>query len=951
MASGSFEFTPSGALQGKIYWSSTSNGSSANSSNVTAILYARRTDSYTTWAQDWSGYVKVGSAQVNVNFSSTVYVSSDWVEMARVTTTIAHNNDGTGSASVSGSVTGPSGTSLEGKTSSGSQTVTLDRIPRYTSITSFLVGKRNETSFTINWATADTVDYVYYSTNNGSSWTGYDVTDGTSGSFNITGLSPNTTYNCKLRVRRKDSQLTTDSSTVSQTTYKAPTQSVSSKTETSITMSWSCDTTANYIWYSKDNGANWTAVGSVSATSGTYTISNLTADTQYAIKTRVRRSSINTTYDTTVLNNDSSKTYAYPYLVSSSNFIIGNVIPIKLYNPLHRTLNITILGNDDSVICTASRNIEGNTEIHSNQAEIDSQYASIPNSQTGSYKVRIVCNEVSRDTTVNGSTYSVIGTEIPTFSNFTYRDSNTNVTSVTDNDQVMVKGLSTVQVTVSSANKMVANNSADPSYYKATMSNLSANGNYSTSDVVINLGTINDSGTQRLTVEAYDTRGLNKPVYKDVTVYDYVKPVVNATLTRLNNFEAETTLKVNGTYTKLAINNVNKNSITSVKYRYRETGGSWSSLTNITTTNNNGNFTCTDVVLSLNNTKSFEFEIQATDSLQQTTTISSSVDVGQAIFFISTNNRTAYIRDNEVLTNNYTGDTVQTGNATINGNTTITGNTTINGTAKVDGGIDFKNHNNASIVWKEYGYGDQFKIVPSFDGADDSNLLKIQGTVGGAGTEPTTFTDLMTVSGKSGNVNTTGYISTGKCVKIPKNGGAGYGLTNSDGASIIRDYNNSNVTVDATGGTLYLGFQNTTGMNFFNGKATMSNAGLLNAVGGLQVNGTNVVASGTGYIKYYDGTMVCYGGKTGTTTYSDYWSFVKRSPEGTSAIQVTLPQSFVNTSYYVILTPIYGKNSIICDVDNSNNKAKNSFRVMCFKAPNDTGNNYGFYYVAVGKWK
>ena len=38
MASGTITFGASGVLQGKIEWSSASNGSSANSSNATAIL-------------------------------------------------------------------------------------------------------------------------------------------------------------------------------------------------------------------------------------------------------------------------------------------------------------------------------------------------------------------------------------------------------------------------------------------------------------------------------------------------------------------------------------------------------------------------------------------------------------------------------------------------------------------------------------------------------------------------------------------------------------------------------------------------------------------------------------------------------------------------------------------------------------------------------------------------
>lgn len=54
------------------------------------------------------------------------------------------------------------------------------------------------------------------------------------------------------------------------------------------------------------------------------------------------------------------------------------------------------------------------------------------------------------------------------------------------------------------------------------------------------------------------------------------------------------------------------------------------------------------------------------------------------------------------------------------------------------------------LYWKEGSYGDQFAIQPAFSGADDANLLKIQGAVGAIDTQPALY-DLMTLSGKSGN--------------------------------------------------------------------------------------------------------------------------------------------------------------------------------------------------------
>lgn len=103
-----------------------------------------------------------------------------------------------------------------------SGTYQLDVAPAYTSITGFSVGALSETSVRFNWSAANTVDYIWYSTNNGSSWTGVDVADGTSGSFDVGGLAANTGYNFKIRVRRRDSQLTTDSGAYYATTYAYP---------------------------------------------------------------------------------------------------------------------------------------------------------------------------------------------------------------------------------------------------------------------------------------------------------------------------------------------------------------------------------------------------------------------------------------------------------------------------------------------------------------------------------------------------------------------------------------------------------------------------------------------------------------------------------------------------------------------------------------------------------
>lgn len=263
------------------------------------------------------------------------------------------------------------------------------------------------------------------------------------------------------------------------------------------------------------------------------------------------------------------------------------------------------------------------------------------------------------ETVISGSTYRerlgktlTIVNGNPTFTDFEYKDTNEKVASITGNNQVLVKGLSNLEVTVSSSNKMVANKGSSANKYIATIDNTNVNSNYSTNDLIINLGSISSAGTKRLNVRAYDSRNNSTLVYKDIIVYDYDKPVINATVNRLNNFENQTTLQVSGTYSRLTIDEVDKNIVTTLQYRYcevNEINEEWSEWQDLTATIENGTFSCNDVILSLDNTKAFKFEIRAIDNLDSNS-VELPLDVGQAIFFISSNKKACYINGQEILT-------------------------------------------------------------------------------------------------------------------------------------------------------------------------------------------------------------------------------------------------------------------------------------------------------------
>lgn len=133
MANGTISLGTSNQIKGRIKWSSTSNGTSANSSNVTATIQVKRTDSYTT-SGTWKGSLTIGDTKKS--FSKYKEVTDSWVTLLSFTETIDHNADGTGACYLSGAINGPSGTSQETSKVTGNKTVALDTIERYAVLTS-----------------------------------------------------------------------------------------------------------------------------------------------------------------------------------------------------------------------------------------------------------------------------------------------------------------------------------------------------------------------------------------------------------------------------------------------------------------------------------------------------------------------------------------------------------------------------------------------------------------------------------------------------------------------------------------------------------------------------------------------------------------------------------------------------------------------------------------------
>ena len=207
----------------------------------------------------------------------------------------------------------------------------------------------------------------------------------------------------------------------------------------------------------------------------------------------------------------------------------------------------------------------------------------------------------------------------PTFSssNVTYRDSNSTTTAVTGNNQHMVQSLSNLLVTITSA---TAKKGASITKYDATINNVTRS---ITSAGNIDFGTINSSSNLTLSVKVTDSRGNTTTATKTVTFLAWSLPTAVISLKRKNNYENETYLKVNASYSS-----VNSKNTLTIKYQFKKTTDS--SYSSLTTINNN-----TQVTMSKDKNYAWDYKIVLTDAFG-TTTYNLTLAKGKFILFVDT---------------------------------------------------------------------------------------------------------------------------------------------------------------------------------------------------------------------------------------------------------------------------------------------------------------------------
>lgn len=244
-----------------------------------------------------------------------------------------------------------------------------------------------------------------------------------------------------------------------------------------------------------------------------------------------------------------------------------------------------------------------------------------------------------RDWTNEGTaTVTIPESYAPSFSSsqFTYADMNGTTTGITGNNQVLISGLSTLQVNINS--NAVATTGATITGYTVTAGDKTGS-RTGTGAVLLNQVS-SVSSTISITVTATDSRGYQTSATKTATVIPYSKPTVTGNATRNGGFEETTIIRTSGTVSRLVVNGVAKNNITSLQYRTKLSTASWGTTwTNIpftAPTGTNTSYTASNVTLTIPSLEVWNIEVKATDTIGNTTSVIYTVSAGIPLAFMDT---------------------------------------------------------------------------------------------------------------------------------------------------------------------------------------------------------------------------------------------------------------------------------------------------------------------------
>lgn len=316
------------------------------------------------------------------------------------------------------------------------------------------------------------------------------------------------------------------------------------------------------------NGGTWTNLSVVSGTWNSsendivYQVGNLSPNTSYKIETRIQYAGNLWTYTGQV----SFTTKDIAKLTETPDVNIGSAHTIKWTNPSGASTSLKLCKTDGSTLVYNVGTVTGTSKSVTPTAS--NIYSLIPNDN--SIKLRYVLT-----TTANGTSYTntkdctfKVTNSNPTFSDFTYQDTNATTIALTGNNQIIVNNYSNLKAIISTANKAVAKNSATMKRYKLTCGTKNISKDYSSSaNVELSVNKVDSSS---IIVYATDSRGNSTSKSKTATYKNYSDLAITKLIaTRQQNGVGSTVLlEFEGTYWNNSFGAVT-NAISKCIYQYK----------------------------------------------------------------------------------------------------------------------------------------------------------------------------------------------------------------------------------------------------------------------------------------------------------------------------------------------------------------------------------------------
>lgn len=585
--SGNFHNYPTSQFGLYCEWSGTQS-KTGNYTAVTLKVYLHIWDISVGARSDGIASINGSSGTYSTPKINDTTGSWHYVHLFDRTVNVYHNSNGTKTGvalSASWRFSGTySGVSIG--TITASTTVDLNTIDRSAPTVSASATVVSSSSITIKGTANTNCNSWDYSLDGGSSWTNYSTTNGTSASKTLTGLTSKNYTSIKIRAKRTDNAVTGTSGSVS-ADITLPTISfiTSNITVNSVYINAKSSVTANIWQYSINNGSSWTQFSTTAGTAATGTISSLAPNTTYQIKVRARKKS-NGLYGTSAAT--SVKTLGASVLNSANELVIDASSPSFNINWTVYDKSYThslAIKNGSTTILTIT-GLTGSTGTNNKTISLTStQRTTILNAMASasSLSATYVLTTYSGSTQI-GSTSQTTGsittseeTSAPTFTAFTYADSNSTTVSVTGNNQLFIQSKSLLRIICTAA---TAKNGASISKYIASIGEKSIQSTATT----FSFGIIPDSGNLTLTVSAVDSRGYKTSVSKTITVIDYETINFDSyALRRENNVDDTIQLEFSGKMSPITVGSSDKNEFVTAKYRTKlSTDTSWSSYTTMT---------------------------------------------------------------------------------------------------------------------------------------------------------------------------------------------------------------------------------------------------------------------------------------------------------------------------------------------------------------------------------